>query len=87
MSDLIETMLRNQLAIMEMRGGGSSLSAWVKSIRGKYFVTQKSFARMLNVSHRTIEAWEQGKTKPAKTAIRLLQILDDPKKFHFPEGR
>lgn len=38
-------------------------------------MTQKSFAVMLGVSCRTVEAWEAGKSNPSPTARNLLYLI------------
>lgn len=38
-------------------------------------LTQKSFAEILGVSPRTVEAWESGKTTPSPTAKKLMYLL------------
>src|SRR5262249_13419334 len=41
--------------------------------------SQAVFARLLNVSTRTIQSWEQGQRKPSQAALRLIQIFrQDP---------
>lgn len=42
-----------------------------QSIRKDLSMTQKSFAELLGVSPRTVEAWECGKTTPSPTAKNL----------------
>ena len=43
----------------------------------KIKVTQKVFARLTNTAVQTIQAWEQGRTRPSGCALRFLRILDD----------
>ena len=38
-------------------------------------LTQKSFAKILGVSPRTVEAWESGRTTPSPTARNLMYLL------------
>lgn len=38
-------------------------------------LTQKSFAKVLGVSPRTVEAWESGRTVPSPTARKLMYLL------------
>ena len=33
------------------------------------------FARMLNVSTKTVQSWERGATKPSQAALRLIQVF------------
>lgn len=55
----------------------------IKQLRLTLNVTQRVLARMLAVSPRTVEAWEAGRTVPAATARRLIEILTkDPQVFY-----
>lgn len=47
--------------------------------RAEHCLTQQDLAGLLNVSVKTVESWEQGIRRPSGTALRLLQILTDPK--------
>jgi putative transcriptional regulator len=47
----------------------------VRHLRQQLNMSQGVFARMLNVSPRTVHSWEQGERKPSQAALRLLQIL------------
>ncbi len=42
----------------------------------KLHVSQAVFASLTNSSRQTIQAWEQGRTKPSGSALRLLWIFD-----------
>ncbi len=46
----------------------------IKRIRGNY--SQGIFARVLNVSLNTVQAWESGDRNPNHAALRLLEIID-----------
>lgn len=48
----------------------------VKRIRESLNYPQYLFAKFLNVSPRTIEAWESGVRTPNHAALRLLEIVD-----------
>jgi len=47
----------------------------IKAIRSEVNVTQRVLANVLSVSPRTVESWESGKTRPSRSASRLLQII------------
>lgn len=52
----------------------------VKTIREKIGLSQTHFARLIGVSKRTLENWEQGRRHPTGPAKALLRILaSDPK--------
>jgi len=48
----------------------------IKEIRQKNKFSQKSFAELLAVSPKSVEAWETGKRKPTGTAKRLFQLIE-----------
>lgn len=51
----------------------------VKEIRDKIAATQRTLARILSVSPRTVEAWETGRSTPNGSARRLLELIaSDP---------
>lgn len=51
-------------------------SAFTKQLREKLGLSQKLFARVLGLSEKTIEKWEQGKNPIKGTASRLLYLLN-----------
>src|SRR5947209_3223690 len=38
-------------------------------------MSQAVFARVLNVSAKTVQSWEQGSRKPSQAALRLIQLF------------
>lgn len=48
----------------------------VSKVRTSLCMTQKSFAALLGVSTRTVEAWECGKSTPTPTAKKLMFLID-----------
>jgi len=38
-------------------------------------MSQHVFARVLNVSTKTVQSWEQGTRKPSQAALRLIQVF------------
>jgi putative transcriptional regulator len=44
-------------------------------------MSQAVFGRLLNVSTKTVQSWEQGRRKPSQAALRLIQVLR-----HDPAG-
>lgn len=49
----------------------------VSQIRKSLSMTQRSFASLLGVSPRTVEAWECGKTTPTPTAKKLMFLISN----------
>lgn len=48
----------------------------IKRLRKKYDLTQEEFAKVLNASIDTVRAWEQNKSHPRGTALKLLAIFE-----------
>ena len=48
----------------------------IAKVRSKLRMTQKTFAQVLGVSPRTVEAWECGKTNPTPTAKKLIYLIE-----------
>lgn len=48
----------------------------IKKIREKSHYSQGIFAKVLNVSVKTVQAWESGNRVPNHSALRLLEIVD-----------
>lgn len=48
----------------------------IKHIREKKAYSQGVFAKVLNVSTKTVQSWESGKRAPSHAALRLLEIID-----------
>lgn len=55
----------------------------VKKIRETYNYSQSIFAKILNVSTKTVQSWESGERNPSHAALRLLEIID--KGIYKPE--
>jgi putative transcriptional regulator len=50
-------------------------------------MSQAVFARLLNVSTKTIQSWEQGYRKPSQAALRLIQVYrENPSSLHAVAG-
>lgn len=47
----------------------------VTELRERIEMTQTVFARVLNVSPKTVQSWEQGLRKPSQASRRLIQIF------------
>ena len=48
----------------------------IKKIREKRKYSQGVFAKVLNVSIKTVQSWETGQRVPSQAALRLLEIID-----------
>ena len=50
----------------------------VVDIRVSFGLTQAEFSKLVMVSPKTIQSWEQGTRRPSGTALRILQLLQSP---------
>ena len=50
----------------------------IRQLRESLHLSQAAFALLLQVSHRTVQSWEQGLRSPAHSAARLLQFIEQP---------
>jgi putative transcriptional regulator len=48
----------------------------IKTIRESNRYSQGVFAKILNVSLKTVQSWESGQRVPSHAALRLLEIID-----------
>ena len=55
----------------------------VTVLRTKTGLSQAVFARVLNVSTKTVQSWEQGERKPSHAALRMLQVFREDPRFVF----
>jgi len=51
----------------------------IKKIREKNQYSQGLFAKVLNVSVKTVQSWESGTRAPSHAALRLLEIVNKGK--------
>jgi putative transcriptional regulator len=48
----------------------------IKKIREQNDYSQSIFAKVLNVSVKTVQSWESGQRVPSQAALRLLEIVE-----------
>ena len=48
----------------------------ITKLRKDLNCSQSVFARVLNISPKTIQAWEQGTRRPSDAALRLLEVAE-----------
>ena len=48
----------------------------ITKLRKELNCSQAVFARVLNISPKTIQAWEQGVRRPSDAALRLLEVAE-----------
>ena len=49
----------------------------IVALRGQSNLSQAVFAKLLNVSKKTVQSWEQGQRTPSQASLRLIQILNE----------
>jgi putative transcriptional regulator len=50
----------------------------VRRLRTQLRMSQPGFARLLQVSSKTVQSWEQGVRQPRQSSARLLQFIEHP---------
>ncbi len=50
----------------------------VRQLRARLNMSQPGFARLLQVSNKTVQSWEQGVRRPQQSSARLLQFIEHP---------
>lgn len=53
----------------------------IAALRKRHRMSQSVFAATLNVSTKTVQAWERGARRPNQASARLLQVIE-----HAPEA-
>ncbi len=53
----------------------------IKIIRSRVGLSQSTFAHVMGVSKKTVEAWEAGRNEPQGPAQRMLMLLEKDNKF------
>ena len=80
MSSDLETFKRDLLAsVKQMRRGQAARVTRIKvpqaaQARSRMGLSQQAFARLLGVSARTLQDWEQGRREPTGAAKTLLRV-------------
>ena len=50
----------------------------IRALRTGLGFSQPHFSRVLNVSPKTVQSWEQGTRVPSQSSARLLQLIENP---------
>ena len=50
----------------------------IQDLRARLKLSQSGFSRLMNVSAKTIQSWEQGTRLPSHASLRLLQVIEAP---------
>jgi putative transcriptional regulator len=81
-SKLIES-LRGDLAALEKTGAIGKVTmrefspVEIKRLRERLKFSQPVFAHLLHTTASTVRKWEQGETRPAGPALKLLNVIAD----------
>lgn len=59
---------------VELRPPAPMSAKEVRAVRTYLRVSQAAFARILNVSSRTVQAWETSARRPSDAALKLLSV-------------
>ena len=52
-------------------------AATLAALRNRVGMSQRVFAKLLSVSCKTLQSWEQGARKPSDASLRLIQIFSE----------
>lgn len=55
----------------------------IVKLRASLKMSQSIFSEILNVSVKTVQAWEAGRRQPAQSALRLLEIIRDHPEYVY----
>lgn len=58
----------------------------IRKLRISLSLSLSTFAGVLNVSPKTVEAWESGTNTPSGSALRLMRIIEKNPDFLFEGG-
>jgi len=50
----------------------------IRALRTGLGFSQPYFSKLLNVSPKTVQSWEQGTRTPGQSSARLLQLIENP---------
>ena len=67
------------IAVQQQQDDAESMqdmARYARRVRRRLGLSQKEFARRIDVPHETIRNWEQGKRSPTGAARALLRVLD-----------
>lgn len=54
----------------------------ITQLRHRLKLSQAGFAKVLVVTNKTVQSWEQGQRTPSGSARRLMQLLQKPETLH-----
>jgi len=61
--------------IQETSSAEPSTGSWVKEVRIQAGMTRKELAEIVGVHEKTVQSWEEGKTKPRQAKQQVLARL------------
>ncbi len=77
LKDSLKQMKSGQIGrVMVSRKDETYTESDVARVRFQLKMSQSQFAKMMGISKRTLQDWEQGRRKPAGPALSLLKIAE-----------
>lgn len=77
----IEQLKQGQLGRVSVAVNGKVIESPIAKVRVSACLTQSQFAKLLGVSVRTLQEWEQGRRSPSGAAKTLLKIAERHPEF------
>lgn len=77
--EVLDRTTERDLALQQREDGGEAakdMARYARRVRKRLGLTQREFARRIDVPQETIRNWEQGKRCPTGAARALLKVLD-----------
>lgn len=77
--EALDGTTERDLALQERQDDGEAardMARYARRVRKRLGLTQREFARRIDVPQETIRNWEQGKRCPTGAARALLRVLD-----------
>ena len=78
--EVLDATTERDLALQQKLDDGEAMqdmARYARRVRRRLGLTQREFARRIDVPHETICNWEQGKRRPTGAARALLRVLDN----------
>src|SRR5688500_12345037 len=76
LSEQLSHMTNDEERVAAIPAHNKMSSQEISELRKRLGYSQQVFARLLNVSPKTVQAWEQGTREPSGEALKLLAIAN-----------
>lgn len=77
--DVLDRTTEQDIALQQQQDDAEAMrdmAKYARRVRKRLGLSQREFARRINVSLETIRNWEQGTRRPSGAARALLKVLD-----------